>query len=323
MAIKKATELDFSNKKVAVLLTGRSNIGKTTLALSAKRPLLIDLEDGVDRVEACYRKDVMTNNEVPFEQRYDAFVKDLTESDLSDYDTVIVDTLDKLFDLLVPVVIKENGKNAQNDGRTLSLKGYGAVGKKIADFIDIVKNLGKNVVLVAHTNEKADGDVTKIRLAIPGSTKDTIWNDIDLGGYIEYIGKDRVIGFSPTERYDAKGVHGVKGVYKIPNLKTTAENGKPEDNNFLASLIDVVINDLNSTNEQYKKDLVVYKKAVEIVPNIQNCQDVDTLNALVEQIKTIEHALTSRKELLVHVGNKANELGAKYDKETGKYIASA
>lgn len=323
MAIKKATELDFSNKKVAVLITGRPSSGKTTLALSAKKPLLIDLEDGVDRVEACYRKDVMLNNDLPFEQRYEAFIKDLTNEDLSAYDTIIVDTLDKLFDLIVPVVIKENPKNAQNDGRTLSLKGYGAVGKKITDFIDLVKRLDKNVILIAHTVEKTDGDVTKTRLAVPGATKDNIWNDIDLGGYIEFIGKDRTIGFSSTERYDAKGVHGVKGVYKIPSLKATSEGGKDTDNNFLASLIDVVINDLNTTNEQYKKDLVVYKKAVEIVPSIQNCPDVETLNTLVEQIKTMEHALTSRKELLVHVGNKANELGAKYDKEAGKYISNA
>lgn len=322
MAIKKATELDFSNKKVAVLLTGRANIGKTTLALSAKRPLLIDLEDGVDRVEACYRQDVMVNNDLPFEQRYEAFVKDLTGTDLSDYDTIIVDTLDKLFDLIVPVVIKENPKNAQNDGRTLSLKGYGAVGKKITDFIDLVKRMDKNVILIAHTNEKNDGDVVKVRLAIPGATKDTIWNDIDLGGYIEYIGKERSIGFSPTERYDAKGVHGIKGVYKVPELKNTANGGKLEDNHFLADLIDVVINDLNSTNEKYKKDLAIYKEAMKIVPTINNCQDIETLNDLVEQIKVVEHALTSRKELLVHVNNKAVELGAKYDKESGKYIAS-
>ena len=323
MAIKKATELDFSNKKVAILISGRPNIGKTSLALSAKRPLLIDLENGVDRVEACYRKDVMTNNDIPYDKRYEAFVKDLTTSDLSEYDTIIVDTLDKLFDLIVPVVIRENPKNAQNDGRTLSLKGYGAVGVKISDFIKLVESLGKNVVLISHTVEKTDGDVTKIRLAIPGSTKDSIWNDIDIGGYIEYIGKERTIGFSPTERYDAKGVHGVKGVYVIPELKATNDGGKPEDNHFLSDLIDVVINDLNTTNEQYRKDLEIYKKAVEIVPQIQGCDNVETLNSLVEVIKTTQHALTSREELLNHVGRKALELNAVYDKESRKYIANA
>lgn len=320
MAIKKATELDFSNKKVAILISGRPSIGKTSLALSAKNPLLIDLENGVDRVEACYRKDVMTNNDVPYDKRYEAFVNDLTTSDLSEYDTIIVDTLDKLFDLLVPVVIKENPKNAQNDGRTLSLKGYGAVGVKISDFIKLVESLGKNVVLISHTVEKTDGDVTKVRLAIPGSTKDSIWNDIDIGGYIEYIGKERTIGFSPTERYDAKGVHGVKGVYTIPELKTTKDGGKTEDNHFLEDLINVVINDLNSTNKKYKEDLAIYKEVMKIVPEIKNCENVDTLNSLVEKIKTTTHALTSREELLVHVGTKANELGATYDKENGKYI---
>lgn len=323
MAIKKATELDFSNKKVAILISGRPNIGKTSLALSAHKPLLIDLENGIDRVETCYRKDVIVNDDLPYEKRYEAFVKDLTTEDLSEYDTIIIDTLDKLFDLLIPVVIKENPKNAQNDGKTLSLKGYGAIGVKISDFIRLVESLGKNIVLISHTVEKTDGDITKVRLAIPGSTKDSIWNDIDIGGYIEYIGKDRTIGFSPTERYDAKGVHGVKGVYKIPELKTSKDGGKPEDNHFLADLIDTIINDLNSTNEQYRKDLEIYKKAVEIVPEIQVCDNVDTLNILVEKIKTTQHALTSREELLNHVGRKALELGATYDKESRKYVVNA
>lgn len=323
MAIKKATELDFSNKKIAVLITGRANTGKTTLALSASRPLLIDLENGIDRVEACYRKDVVVNDDLPFEERYNAFIEDLKSADLSEYDTIVVDTLDKLFDLVVPVVIKKNPKNAQNDGRTLSLKGYGAASNEISSFINLVKNLGKHIVLLAHTTEKMDGDVNKVRLSIPGGTKDSIWNDIDIGGYIEFIGKDRTIGFSPTERYDAKGVHGVKGIYTIPTLKSAQEGGKESDNHFLQDLINLVVEDLNNTNEQYKKDLEVYKKTMQIVPEIQACDNVGKLNELVENIKAATHALTSRKELLVHVGNKANELGATYDKESGKYIISA
>lgn len=321
MPIKKANELDFSRKKVAIIIYGRPNIGKTTLALSARKPLLIDLENGIDRVEACYRKDVIVNDHLPFEKRYEAFINDLTSEDLSDYDTIVIDTLDKLFDLIVPVVIKENSKNAQNDGRTLSLKGYGAVSTKISDFIKLCFSLDKNVIFIAHSVEKTDGDVTKIRLAIPGQTKDNIWNDIDLGGYIEYIGKTRTIGFSPTERYDAKGVHGITGTYAITELKSAKDNGKAEDNHFLQDLIDIVVQDLVNTNKEYNENLVLYKKAMEVVPEIQNCQNIDQLNEVVKKIKDLKHVLTSRKELLNHVGIKAKELGAKYDKESELYIA--
>lgn len=323
MAIKKANELNFSNKKIAILISGRPNIGKTTLALSAKNPLLIDLENGVDRVEACYRTDVVVNDDLPFEQRFNAFMKDLSTSDLSNYDTIIIDTLDKLFDLIVPVVIKENPKNSQNDGRTLSLKGYGAVGNKISDFIKFVESLGKNVVLISHTIEKTEGDITKVRLAIPGSTKDSIWNDIDLGGYIEYIGKERVIGFSPCERYDAKGVHGVKGIYAIPELKDSRNGGKLTDNHFLSDLIDKVISDLNSESEKYNSDLEIYKEAIAIIPQINECKTIDELNEFVDRIKSFKHALTSREELLAHVNSKASELKATYDKKSGKYIESS
>ena len=201
MAIKKANELNFSNKKISMLLLGRAGCGKSSVAESAPRPLLVDLEDGIDRVEACYRGDVMTADQsLSDAEKYYSFIKDLTTEDLSNYDTIIVDTLGKLIELLIPVVIKENPVNAQKDGKTLSLKGYGAVSTKVSDFIKLIKSLGKHIIFIAHVTEVNDGEVVKTRVNIPGSTKDKIWDDIDLGGYMTFLGKRRVIHFTPTEQ---------------------------------------------------------------------------------------------------------------------------
>lgn len=48
--IVKPEEMDFSGRKIAMIVAGVPGIGKTTLALSAPKPLLIDLDDGVSRV---------------------------------------------------------------------------------------------------------------------------------------------------------------------------------------------------------------------------------------------------------------------------------
>lgn len=44
--IKKPTELNFTGKRLCMIIADVPEIGKTTLALSAPKPLLIDLDRG-------------------------------------------------------------------------------------------------------------------------------------------------------------------------------------------------------------------------------------------------------------------------------------
>lgn len=321
MAIKKSNELDLSKKRVAILVYGRPGVGKSQLALSANKPLLIDLEDGVDRVEACYRDDTMVAEEGLSDiEKYEMFVKDLKTADLSAYETVIIDTVGKFMELVTPVVIKEAAVNGQKDGKTLSLKGYGAIAAKFKEFTKLILSLNKDVIWIAHCSETQDGDVIKTRISIPGSTKDSIWDDINLGGFLEFQGKERVIHFTPTERYDAKGTHGIKGTYKIPELKDTKSGGKRGDNHFLEDLIKAYKEDTLNTQRQYHEDSLVYKEAMNVLDVIKEVDNVDKLNDVVEKIKNTTHALTSREELLSHVQSKAKELGAVYDKVAKRYV---
>lgn len=323
MAIKKANELDFSNKKVAMLICGAPGVGKSTIALSAPKPLLIDIDEGIDRVEACYRDDTLTYDpDLSGIEKWNIINNDLKNEDLSPYETIVIDTLGKLVDILTPVVIKENAVNGQKDGRTLSLKGYGAVGAKIRDFIKFIHSLGKHVVFISHVTEIQDGETTKVRLNITGSTKDNIWKDIDLGGYVEIVGKKRIINFTPNERYYAKGTHGITGSYEIPTLKSTNEGGRNQDNNFLTKLFEVYVADIQNTQKKYTDDKAIYDEAIKLAKVVNDSKTVEELNKAVDKIKETKHALSSREELLVHVGNKARELGAVYDKESKCYVTT-
>ena len=55
--IKKPFELKTVQKKYRMLIAGFPGIGKTTIALSAPKPLLIDVDKGIDRVRVNERKD--------------------------------------------------------------------------------------------------------------------------------------------------------------------------------------------------------------------------------------------------------------------------
>ena len=55
--IKKPEAIASVNKKILILIAGYPGIGKSTLGLSAPKPLHIDVDFGADRIEPRYRKD--------------------------------------------------------------------------------------------------------------------------------------------------------------------------------------------------------------------------------------------------------------------------
>lgn len=302
--IKKPNELNFSNKKFAIIIAGVPGIGKTTLALSAPKPLLIDLDKGVSRVVARYRTDTAEVKD------YDELMEDLKNTDLSAYETLVIDTGGKLLEMLKPVVIKEDAKNGKRDGN-LSLQGYGAVKRKFSQFISFVKGLGKHLIFVFHATEVplAD-DITGLRIRMEGSSKDEIWDDIDVGGFVEMIGNRRTIGFSNCSRYYAKGTHGIQGVYDIPVL----ENGSKND--FLTQLFKTIQDELNNENVEASK----YAKAMETLTVIKQCDTVEKLNQAFDTIKTMEHHLTSKEELWFALTEQAKAVGCSFDKVSKTFI---
>ncbi|MDY0386928.1 MAG: ATP-binding protein [Methanolobus sp.] len=306
--LKKPNELDFKDKKFAMIIAGFPGIGKTTLALSAPKPLLIDADQGIDRVEPKYRKDSLQI------ETYEELLNDLESAEIKNYETLIIDTGAELLELMKPYVIKKNTQNGQRDG-SLTLKGYGAVGLEFTRLIKNVKRMGKNIIVVFHTKEDKDGDFTKLRIAIEGQSKDNIWKYIDIGGFMEMIGKKRTIGFSNCERYFAKGVHGVTGLYEIDELKNDMEN------TFVADLFNFMKEKIMSESESFNQEEKDYNEAMKVKLQIDKVTTVEQANRGVEYIKTrVKHALTSEKELKHYLHNKAISLGFVFSKKDGLYV---
>lgn len=303
--ITKPEDLKFDEKKFFMIIAGVPGIGKTTLALSAPKPLLIDLDNGIGRVETVYRKDT------DVVKSFDELVNDLKDNDLSNYETIVVDTGGKLFEMMKPVVIREDAKNGKRDGN-LSLPGYGAIKKKFIDFVKYVKSLGKHLIIVFHASEVSlPNDITGLRIRLEGSSKDDVWDDVDIGGFVEMVGNERTISFNNCERFYAKGTHGVHGVYTIPTLK----NGSP--NNFVEKLFNKMIEQLNEESAlltQYKALIAKYDSLID------NAKNVSDLGSLLAQLASCEHVFTSKEELWSKLNNKAKELGCSYDKSKQTFI---
>lgn len=306
--IRNPNEIQEGAKKIRMLIAGYPGIGKSTLALSAPRPLHIDVDFGIDRIEPRYRK--------PYIQpkSYDEILEDLTPLNVKDFDTLVFDTGGKLISLMSQWAIKKDVKYGQRDV-SLSLKGYGFIGREFQRLMDYCfYELDKHIVVVFHAIEEKDGDNTRLRIKVEGQTKNNVWEPMDLGGFVEIQGNNRTIGFSNCERYFAKGTRGIHGVWQVPEL------GPDKPNDFLTRLF-AQYNALSAAEvAQNAEEQEAYEAAMaegrEIVAGIT---DADSANAAMSKIKAVNHALTSKKEVNAAFNAKIKELGLSYDKVLKKY----
>lgn len=307
--IRNPNDIKNSDKKIRMLIAGYPGIGKTTLALSAPGPLHIDVDFGIDRVEAQYR--------VPYIQpaSYQEILDDLKPANLRDFSTLVFDTGGKLISLMSLWAIRQDPKNGKRDG-SLSLAGYGTVGREFTRLMDYCfYELRKNIVIVFHATEEKDGDNTRLRIKVEGQTKNNVWEPMDLGGFVEMYGNDRAIGFSNCERYFAKGTNGISGIRKIPTLTPTTPN------DFLTKLFAEysarLAEDAKRSAElraAYEEAMAQGRAVVDLVT------DAESANDGMDQISAIQHALTSKREIGALWNAKIRACKLKFDADRKLYV---
>lgn len=306
--IRNPNDIQEGAKKIRMLIAGYPGIGKSTLALSAPNPLHIDVDFGIDRIEPRYRAPYIQPKD------YQEILDDLTLENVKGFDTLVFDTGGKLISLMSLWAIKKDPKYGQRDG-SLSLKGYGFVGKEFVRLMDYCfYELQKNIVIVFHATEEKDGDATRLRIKVEGQTKNNVWEPMDLGGFVEIYGNDRTIGFSNCERYFAKGTRGISGIHKIPALGPTSAN------DFLTKMFTQYNAIASKEIEQNAADQEAYAAAMaEGKALIDSVTDEETANVAMAPFKAIKHALTSSKELTVLWNEKIKACNLFFDKVLGKY----
>ncbi len=305
--IKKPAEMMNETSKFRVLIAGYPGIGKTTLGLSAPKPLLIDVDFGINRTMASVRKDYIQP------ENYEELLNDL-KGDLSDYETIVIDTGGKLLELMKAYVIKNDIKNAKKDG-TLSLQGYGAVGREFTRFMNYIYfELRKHCVIIFHAVEEKQEEETKLRILVEGSTKNTVWQNVELGGFIEMRGDKKVIGFNNCERYFAKSSFGIKGNYTIPELNGTQQN------DFLTKLFEQANKNIQEESKVFEEERKQYQEVINKYIPIVESMTVENANEVMDLIKNIDnHILTSEKEIKDHFAKKIKELNLVWNKDKQQY----
>lgn len=177
-------------ENIIVTIYGNPGSGKTSLALSADKPLLLDFDNGVHR--ALIRKDA-----VLIHKWQD--VEDLNAEVLADYNTIVVDTVGRMLEILALYLISKTPKLGRGTG-DLTLQGYGALSLAFKGWLNKIKSYKKDIVLIGHAKESNQNDQNIVRIDALGSSKDEILKCSDLLGFLEQNSQGRILNFNSTDK---------------------------------------------------------------------------------------------------------------------------
>ena len=300
--IKKPAEMSFENKNLILIISGLPGTGKSTLSLSAPDVLMLDLDEGMSRVQPAHRKDASMCKTFDEVRADVASAKGL-------YKTIVVDTGGALVDMMKQHVIDhpdEYSGGAKKSGG-ISLQGFGYVKQLFLDFsADLRKNF--NVIYIFHESVSKNGENMFYDLVCEGAARTLVYQPADLAAHLFIMNGRRMLGFTPTEEYTAKSAYGIKGVVQVPELK----EGDPND--FLTKLFEKVRENLKAETASLAPQQEAYNNLMKEVPAMMEAiTDAQSANQFATVIDTLPHALTSKKEIGAMYKARCKELGLKWD----------
>jgi hypothetical protein len=299
--IRKPSELSVQTK-IKALIYGQAGTGKSTLALSAPKPLMLDFDGGVHRVN--YSHQTPTVQISSWED-----CESVLKEDLKEYDSLIIDTGGRMLDYMADYIVRKNPKMGRSNG-ALTLQGYGERKGMFRQFCRQIMLMNKHLIFVAHRDtQKINEDFRYVPL-FGGSSYDDLVTDLDLVGYLEAVGKKRVITFDPSDRNDGKNTCNLPTVIDLPIVVDTAGNGLA--NNFLA---DSVIRPYIANLEIRKQNASKYDEVIkEVKEAIELITDELSANDFIDRIDAFDHTGNSKAVSGKLISEKAKTLGLKLNK---------
>jgi len=195
------------------LIFGQPGIGKSSLGYSMRDVLTLDFDLGAHR--AANRRDTL---QIPAWSVVTELMDDAKA--LEPYAALSVDTVGRCLDVMTVDIIEKTPKLAR-DGN-LTQQGWGTLKTRFRTWVNQVRAMGKDMLLIAHDKEDKDGETRIVRPDITGGSYGEVLKNADFVGYLQMVGKDRVLDFNPTDRWVGKNPGGWTPFKLPPAEKATA-----------------------------------------------------------------------------------------------------
>ena len=308
--IKKPNELTVK-PTLSALIYGQPGMGKTTLALSSPRPLLLDFDGGIHRVNAAHRVDTVQIT------KWEEVNEVLSSPDVAEYQTIVIDTAGKMLSFMDVAIMAQYPKMRKTDG-TLSLQGYGVRKNMFIDFVKRVTMMGKCVVFVAHEREEKVGEEKQIRPEIGGSSAGDLIKELDLVGYMEMQGKKRTISFSPEGKFYAKNTCNLQSPMEIPTIIDEKGNNT-KANDFMTE----IIRDYMAYQRRQTELTGEYEALMDVIAEkVGMVSDADTANQVLHDLNTMQHIFDSKVRGRTMLSERCKQLGLVANLKTRLYEAA-
>lgn len=308
--IKKSNELTIPST-VKMMIYGQAGMGKSTVALSAPKPLLLDFDNGVKRMNMAHLEKVATVQVTQW-----ADVQQVLQEDLSAYQSIVVDTIGKMMDFIITY---------KCGTRQPTIRDWSGINAEFSWLTRTLSSLNKHIIFVAHRDTRKEGDDTVFIPALREKSYNSIVTELDLLGYLEMKSErgiqHRTITFDPTSRNDGKNTCNLSSVMEIPTI--VDRNGNPTAKNefITVSIINAYLGMLRAKKEAREK----YDKVIEEIKDAIEAQitDAQSANYFAAHIKDFDHVGSSLNMARSLFAAKVKALGLVFDKETKMYSDAA
>ena len=290
------------------LILGDTNNGKTTLALSAPEPILIDFENGLSRVSKQWQSISMQC------KSFENFLNFLVSKEINQFKTIVIDPLGVMADQIKAYVIKKDPKLAK-DGRLL----YPAISNEFKNAWTILKDKGLSILIVSHSDEIVKKDVESLKIRCEGNfIKNFLPTEMDFVAILrreDSNGKTkRFLDFQKNETFTfAKRWNGLEDIIEVPTNAI--------ENKFLTDVIWKNWEEKNKKEEEANQnyDLLI----AELKTKIGNIKDIDTLNVYYSSIYNQHEELwTSHSMEKAFLNDKVKELDCSFDKQEKVFVSN-
>lgn len=282
------------------IIFGSPKSGKSTLAASADKPILIDLDHGAHRIAGKDR----TGLDVVECDKWEDFVAVCAAPELKQYNTIIVDT----FGAAVDMIIRDKFSNVMNPAK------WGAVKSEIMSVCNQLKMTGRSVLFLAHESEEKNDDKIIKRPQCQGKAKDELMKMLDFIGHTTKAGSDYVLEFGGDDSIYVGNTFGFANRYVLPNVRT-------EPNTFFKDVIEKQIKTFLEEDEQANAALL--QKMTELRTVITECKTAEDYTKAIKTIADADGltngaALKLKHELL----DAAAAAGLEYDRSAAGFVKS-
>lgn len=274
------------------LIFGSPKSGKTSLAASFSKPILIDLDHGAHRVASKNRAGL----DVAAVENWADFEALCADDALKDYKTIIVDT----FGAAVDMIIRDKFGGIMNPAK------WGTVKSDIMRVASQLKMTGRSILWLAHESEDKSDDKIIKRPQCQGKAKDELMKMLDFIGHTTKQGNDFVLEFGGDDSIYVGNTFGFKNRYVLPDIRV-------ENNTFGRDVIEAQIADFLASEEEQNNALA--EKMTECRELIANATSADDFTKALTTITGAELTQGAILKLKHELADKATECGCAWNKD--------